>query len=559
MGSSKPGGNADHLHDSTSTSSSHGKPIGKGNQNSGIYDVSRMTNIRTPTDPSQYTSLRANENATRAKANSELIRGLLIAVAIPLVAGAGYLAISGAKLNFQDNILENNAVVAVDPSRAPAANATLPAVQVDATPIVKSSVSLSELASSSMVNKPISESAAKPLAIVLDENGIMTSPFSVELDEYGREVARLEFNDYLAFLAPLPQGLYEKFRSLNEARPTDEFLRLWNDGLKPSSPAGAVPKNVYKFTAEEIRRFSILRGQAQEVKSLIEIYESVARSRMGKQPIALNSFSRSTATPLQIDAAIADLRWLEPTLVLSQAIGTDTYDARLKESVLEWVTAYKPSGVLNEDIRLSKVAMAFEVIQHKMSAAEVEQCKEFFLNLANTQFIQMKAHKLYDPVHALHLDFMATLGAATKDPRILQYVAIQYDFHIQRSPIFKLNTFGRDHFEIMSALLNTTFIFDRLGLQFFQNQTGQQSLLHGISIITNSSPNEGRKEYIQALAAAAYFEPAVYPALSRASTDRTNRFGTTHGTTLAALRKPTTSLRPPSARIPSSLPKKGGR
>jgi hypothetical protein len=295
------------------------------------------------------------------------------------------------------------------------------------------------------------------------------------------------------------------------------------------------------------------------VRSLLEIYEAVARSQMGKQPIAVDSFRSTTASQAQHEAAAKDLSWLEPTIVLSQAIGTTAYDARIKEAVLEWVKTYKPSGRIEDDIRISKVAMAFEVIQSQMTAEEVEKCKAFFLNLADVQFIQMKAHKLYDPAHAFHIDFMATLGAATKDPRILQYVAIQYGFHIERSPIFKLSAFDRDHFQIMSALLNATFIFDRLGLRFFQNQKGVHSLSHGISIVLNSSPNEGRDDYIQALAAAAYFEPAVYPALSKASPDRSNRFATTHGTTLAALRKPTSSLKPIDTRIPSSLPKKRGR
>jgi hypothetical protein len=106
--SSKPGGPADHLHDSTSTSSSSG---GKNvNQHSGIYDVSRMTNLRTPTNPSQYTSQQASENAKRDKKKSELIRGLLMAVAIPLVAGAGYLVFFGGDFSFQQNLI-------VDPTR----------------------------------------------------------------------------------------------------------------------------------------------------------------------------------------------------------------------------------------------------------------------------------------------------------------------------------------------------------------------------------------------------------------------------------------------------------
>jgi hypothetical protein len=518
-----------------------------------------MTNLRTPTNPSQFTSQRAKENATRDKKKSEMTRGLLLAVAIPLVVGAGYLIISGADLNFPQTLIADQIVETTDSRRAPATSATLPVVQVDATPVVKNSVSLSDVASSSLPTQPVAESSAKPLAMVLDENGIMTSPFSAELDEDGNEVARFEFKDYVAFLAPLPLGPYEKVRSLREARPTEEFLAMWNENLKSDGSAPASAKNVFKFSPDDIRRFSLLRGQAQEVRSLIEVYEVVARAQTGKQPSAIDSFSSFTAPPSQHEAAAKDLNWLESAIVLSQAIGTNVYDVRIKDTVLEWVKTYKPSGVIIEDMRLARVAMAFEVIRHQLTAEEVEKCKDFFLRLADAQYIQMKAHKLYDPTHAFHIYLMASLGAATKDLRILEYATTQYSFHIERSPIFKLSAFDREHFQIMGSLLNTTVLFDRLGLRFFQNQKGQQSLLHGISIVLNSSPNEGQRDYIQVLMPAAYFEPALYPALAKASLDRLNRFGTTHGTTLAVLRKPTSSLRPTDNRIPSSLPKKRGR
>ncbi len=560
MGSSKSGGHADNLHDSTSTSSSSGVP--NVNQNSGIYDVSRMTNLRTPLDSktaSEYTTTRAREVAKNDQKRSELIRGLLLAITIPLVAGAAYLIISGQDLPFGQKPVVDLPIEPTEPDRVPAASATLPVVQVDSTPVLKTTVSLNEIATNAPLVPNAAEVVAKPLAIVLDENGVMSSPFSVELNEEGQEVARLEFKDYVAFLPPLPMGYFEKVRSLKEAQPTPEFLSLW-------SAAGG--KSVFKFEPDEVRRFSILRGQAPEVRNLIEVYEYVARSQMEKQPIAVDSFQSRIATPQQIQAALTDLFWLEPTLVLSQAIGTDAYDARLKASVLEWVKSYVPNGRIEDDIRLSKVAMAFEGVKDKMTADEIEKCKTFFLNLADIQFIQMKAHKLYDPAHALHINFMATLGAATKDPRILNYAAIQYGFHIARSPIFKLNAFDSEHFVIMDALLNTTVTFERLGFRFYQAQKGQQSLSHGISILLNSSPSEGRNDYVNALATAAYFDSALFPALAKASTDSKNRFATAHGTTLAALRKSysslNSSLKPTDERIPSSvqpknLPPKRGR
>ena len=108
MGSQNSDKNAnDSLHDSTATSSN--PAASRPSSNSGLFDVSRMTNLRTPTDPygqnaSQVTKQRGKELELRERRRVEMFRALLLAIAFPLIAGAGYLVYSGKRLNFSGSI-----------------------------------------------------------------------------------------------------------------------------------------------------------------------------------------------------------------------------------------------------------------------------------------------------------------------------------------------------------------------------------------------------------------------------------------------------------------------
>jgi hypothetical protein len=556
MGSQSSGKSGDDsLHDSTATSSN--PAASRPSSNSGLFDVSRMTNLRTPTDPygqnaAQVTKQRGRELDLREQRRTETLRALLLAIAVPLIAGAGYLVYSGKRLNLSGNVLPTQALVAPeDPSdRSPATSATLPIAKIDVEPAANKQLGLTQiLLNQASKSEPSVESNGKrPVKFVLDENGKLLSPFSVELDEDGNEVARLEFQDHLAFLPPISYGAFEKISSFSQSKPSEEFMKLLADARPRFQSA-------FRYTQAEVLRFNYLRNSVPEVNFLNIAYSRVARELTGRRPFAVRSLSPQSNSPEYLKQAEAELDWLEPTVTFSQITGDRSFDERLKASVLEWSRTYVASGNPDEDIRLDKIAMAYEYLQENLKPEENSVVRSFLMKLADTQMVRFKSHKVYDRAHAQHVHFMLSLGGALRDPRILEHAVYQYRNHIDRAPMFLFESFDYENLISLRYLLDSTIILERLGFRFYQKQVAPRSLAHGIEILRQSSETEHPWDYLLASVSAGYFEPTMFEKVRRLTGSPDNRYATTYGITLAALRKEFSSLKPVNERIPSSVQK----
>lgn len=555
MGSQNGDGNSnDSLHDSTTTSN---PAAPRPSSHSGLYDVSRMTNLRTPTDPygqnaSQVTKQRGKELEMRERRRAETVRALLLAVALPLIVGAGYLVMTGKRLNLTGGILPTQPLVATeDPNnRSPATSATLPVAKVDVNPVVNKQIGMSQILmqQTKTDSSPEAAKAKRPVQLRLDENGKLVSPFSVELDEDGNEVARLEVEDHLAFLQPIPYGPFEKVSSFSTVKPSDDFMKLITE-------ARPLFLSAFKYTPEEVRRFNFLRNTMPETGLLIFAYSRTARELSGRRPFAVRSLAPSANSPEVLKQAQTELDWIEPTVTVSQITGDRSFDERLKTTALEWARTYTPSGNLEEDSRLGKVAMAYEYLQDTLNPADNNTIRTFLMKLADVQLVQFKSHKIYDRPHAQHVHFMMTLGGALRDPRILEHAVYQYRHHIDRAPMFLFEAFSYDNLVSLRYLLDSTIILERLGFRFYQKQVSPRSLAHGIEILKKSSETEYPWDYLLASISAGYFEPTMFGAVRRLSGSPENRYATTYGITLVATRKEFSTLKPSNERIPSSVQK----
>lgn len=554
MGSQNSDKNAnDSLHDSTATSSN--PAASRPSSNSGLFDVSRMTNLRTPTDPygqnaSQVTKQRGKELELRERRRVEMFRALLLAIAFPLIAGAGYLVYSGKRLNFSGSSIPTQTLVAAeDPNnRSPATSATLPVAKIDVAPASNKQLGLSQLVvQQTTKSEPATESKTKkPSQFHLDENGMLVSPFSVELDEDGNEVARLELQDHLAFLPPISYGAFEKLSSFSQAKPSAEFMKL-------IAEARPLFLSAFRYTSAEVLRFNYLLNSVPEVNLLTVAYLRTARELTGRRPFATRSLSPAANTPENLKQALAEIDWIEPTVTVSQITGDKSFDERLKASVLEWARTYVPSGIPEEDQRLDKLAMAYEYLQESLKPEENSAIRAFLMKLADAQLVRFKSHKIYDRPHAQHIHFMVSLGGALRDPRILEHAIYQYRNHVEKAPMFLFESFDYDHLVSMRYLLDSTILLERLGFRFYQNQVGPRSLAHGVEILKKSSETEHPWDYLLAAISAGYFEPSMFEKVRRLTGSPENRYATTYGITLVALRKDSSSLRPGNERIPSSV------
>lgn len=520
-----------------------------------------MTNLRTPTDPfgasaSQSTKQRGKELERRDRNRADSIRAILLAVAFPLIAGAGYLVYTGKRIDISGNSPNSlTEITSEKPSnREPATSATLPVGKVDSQPVQENPVDLSQiLLAQNSSNPSVGTDPAKrlPVQLELDENGQLISPFSMELDEEGNQVARLEVKAHLAFLPPIPYGPFERISSFSEVKPSDEFMKL-------IAEARPFFLSAFKFTPEEIRRFNFLGTSMPEIGILLNASLPTARSLMGRQPVAAKSLDPAAHSSETLNQLNNELAWIEPTVVISQITGDRTFDERLKASALEWSRTYQPTGDVDQDGRVAKVAMAYEYLQGTLKPEENSIIRNFLLKMADTQLVKFKSHKVYDFNHANHIYLMMTLGGALRDPRILEHAIFQYRSHIERSPMFLLESFGYEQLVSLRLLLDSTVILERLGFRFYQKQVGPRSLARAVEVLKRSSQIEFPWDYVQACVSALYFDPSLFETVQRLSRAPGNRFATTHGITLAALRKEFSSLKPVSERIPSSIQKTPG-
>lgn len=550
--------NHDSIHDSTMTSN----PVpARPSSSSGLYDVSKMTNIPTPTDSfgvnaSKSTKQRGKELERRDRNLADSIRALLLAVAFPLIAGAGYLIFTGKQLDFSGSTLSSHAEMAPEKprNREPATSATLPIGKVDTHPLQEKPVDLSQilLTQKSAIPQVSADPANRfPVQLELDENGQLVSPFSMELDEEGNQVARLEVKAHLTFLPPIPYGPFERVSSFSEAKPSEEFMKLIAEARPYFSSA-------FKYTPEEVRRFNFLSSSLPEIGVLMDVYLPIARSLLGRLPVAANSLDPSVQSSEALDQLHKELDWIEPTVIVSQITGDRTYDERLKASALEWSRTYQPTGDVHQDSRVLNVAIAYEYLQANLKPEENSAIRSFLMKMADLQLVKFKSHKVYDIHHANHIYLMTALGGALRDPRILEHAIFQYSSHIERAPMFMLESFGYEQLVALRWLLDSTVILERLGFRFYQKQVGARSLARAVEVLKRSSQIAFPWDYVLTSVSALYFEPSLFETVQRLSRANGNRFATTKGITLVALRKESSSLKPVNERIPSSIQKSPG-
>jgi hypothetical protein len=519
-----------------------------------------MTSIKSPFDPSgrnvsHYTKVQAAAFAKRAQTNTALIRGLLTAIAIPLAAGAAYLIFSGHQIDIksitgahhtpQPSLADIERTPAAQPTLAPLSS--LP-TSMGATEITPQVVSISDVVARSETRSTASASTARPLAVVLDADGKISSPFSVELDANGYETSRRELEEHLALLPPLPLDGLEDVRVLSQEKAKTR-LAISNT------------INVFKLTHDEMRRLSVLRHQAPEVRKMLEDAENITRTRLLRPPVAAESFHPGANNPF-LSEALEEIRWVRAAVFSKDVNGDTSNEQRIRQTILLWANTYKPSGDVLLDKPLLDYLLAYNSVRSVFSPEDQATVDTFLSSVIDAQFLRMKAHKLYDSRHALHTRLALATGLTIKSDMLISYAYNQFNHHIANSPLFLKRSLDAENVRTITHLLHAALIFDRSGLTFVQSQKSPRSLASAVDVLSNSSQPANNEDLVNALVVAAYFRPDLYPKLARASEVKNSRFGTNEGALLAAIRKPTSTLTAPPQgnRVPTqAAPRPGSR
>lgn len=536
-------GDSDSLRDSTSTTSNSDSSRSKSypTASTGIYDVSRM-NIRAQdssgTALSSLTHTTAAGFAKRAKANAALIRGLLIAFSIPFIAGSVYLMTSEKEINIEILRPEKPAALqtinepAGDATRKPAQHVALPKPAVDVAVIPE--VSVASLASSSTASHDPS-SAAAPLKIVLNYNGEVISPFSVELDENGYEVLRTEPEQHLTFLS---MGAFETAKSISSV-------------TVPSGFTTAGPSRPFTLTELERRRILQLRDSAIEIRAAIQSYEKAAYARLQTSPNASPVLSNG---PDSVDA-LAELRWLRAASFTRDVSGDRSVEKRLLETLKLWAKTYTPAGTAVAELPLLDALYAYDQIRHLWSTGDQVAIDKFFRDVVDAQFVKIKLEKSYNIEHAAHVRFALAVGYVTGNGSMQYYGQEQFKNHVQNSNLSMMDSYGHEEVMTVGHLLQSAFVLERANSNFYQ----MPKLNRTVDILMSSSQTT-RIKLLETMAVAAYFRQDLYrslPAAALAAGVAGSRFGTSEGAVLAAIRKPTTVLGAAAPqRVPTALPVK---
>lgn len=543
---------ADSLRDSTASTTGTNGQKSRVNSNSGIYDVSRMTNIKSPVDPfghnvSHYTKQKAADIAKRAQINSELVRGLLIAMAIPLSAGAAYLLLSGQDIRIEglsSNPVANTPVAQNPGTETPAVKATLPApIGAEIVPTSNLHGTLPVLAdASNPVDRGIARATSqgpRELKLELDSDGKLKSPYIVELDEEGREVSRKEFEEYAMFLPLLPLGPFEGVKTLSTA----------------NVPADFVPKvqtRPFVYTEEESRRLAPLRATAPEIRRAMDNATSTSSSRMTSAPGAAESLQGGA-----IENAVLELHWMKAASIARDLLGDRSTERRLTDTILLWARTYKPTGDALTEIPLLDLVYAYNNVRHLYRTPDQTLIDDFLKRVVDLQFTRQKSNKLYNESHAVHLLTAAAVGYVIDNPAYQLHALTQYKFHIEKSSELKQSAPGDDEVKSLRALLEAAYIFDRAGVPDYRS-----ARLHAATVaMANSGKTDPPTLLVSAVASAAYFDTALYRRLGELSVQAGltgTRFGTDEGALKAAVRKPTSSLvaSPQALRLPTNAPTK---
>lgn len=543
---------SDSLRDNTLTSSETSSQLSSKSKSyptaaTGIYDVSRM-NI--PAGSGGGIGASAAHGGDR---KSGLVRGLMTAISVPLIAGAGYLAFSGNDVHLE--LLTGTKPLQLqtappDPIgeaiRKPAAHVALPKPPPveDTTPATEVTIATvaHDTATSVTVTDPITGSITKttpasfsgptPLKIVLDHKGEMISPLSSELDENGNEVVRIEPE---AKLGPLALGEFTGATTLS-SRPT------------PSGFSAIGPARPFTFTEAERRRIIQLRNTAPEIKSALGNDERIALGRTMYTPFA-------TAVLGGSDNALTELHWMRAASVTRDISGDRSFQKRLLETIKAWATTYHPSGSALTDLPLLDALYAYDQVRHLWSTSEQADLDKFFTSLIDAQFSKISSQKVYGIEHAAHVRFATAVAYVTGSGTLQAYAQNRFKDHIENSKLSTLDSLGNDDVIALGHLLEAAVIFDRAGVTVYQNP----KLGSAIDAMLALSQTPAAK-LLETMAVAAYFRQDLYrslPAAAAAAGVAGSRFGTSEGAMLAAIRKPTSVLAATApTRVPSALPAK---
>ena len=494
-----------------------GKTISSGNrEGSGISQIQDRSQIRPMNRTYMSSPSISVTNAARKKKRANLIRGLLVALALPLTAGSMYMFLAQ-----QGDINTSTSgpaplPTAITPAPRQPANALGSGLNSEpsATPEVYLGSNVMPAAGSVTVAQ-VPPPPPPPPPQQTETVGV------IELDWLGRNANGPFYLDNEGRVIFNKTRQEERWKSLAEAAQLPANI----DSLKAvqiSHPLSHRPSRE-SFISDENFRLAIRRMNSDlEMQQIVQKLDALTTNQIKTTAATptvianLSSSQSSTDQQLAFDNLASVMDWT----VLTRLTGEQRFGNRVKVEVLAWARNYKPRGDALGEARLTDLAKSYAILRESFTAAEQKEVDEFFVNLVDKQFPLILPRHRIDAWVLAHFALAVHVAHATSNGAIARYV------NNLGSEVSYRRTWGTrelDDRELVSAtqILDAALIFDQTFNNSFKNDNDGRPLQFLVDRIRDELSNHFRvgKEIKPSLGkawlAATPFAPDLGNALTR--------------------------------------------
>ncbi len=427
---------------------------------SGISKIMDKSQIR-PMNRTYITNSSVSAvNAARRQKRANLVRGLLVALALPLTAASMYvfLAHQGDLSFFTTTSAPLPTAITPSP-RQPAGTDSAPEV-----PLANLQPALGLYRGTNTVPTP-------QQITTTDDTLTATAPATetprvIELDWRGRNANGPYFLDSEGNIVFTKTQQEERWKSLAEAAQLPPQIESLKD-LQVPHPLSHRPGRE-AFIADETFRLAIRRMNSDlEMQQMVQRLETAVTGKMASSSLTVPNLSlvdSSTNYQLALENLASILDWT----VLSRLTGEPRYVNRAKVEILAWARGYKPRGDALGEIRLTGLVKSYAILRESFTADEQKEVDKFLVDLIDQQFPLIRPRRRVDPWVLAHFALGAHVAYATTHGGIALYI------NNLGGEISFRRTWGvreLDERELNSAaqILQAALIFDQSFLNNFRN------------------------------------------------------------------------------------------
>lgn len=226
------------------------------------------------------------------------------------------------------------------------------------------------------------------------------------------------------------------------------------------------------YTRDETNLLSKWIAKDPGARAIAEQWKKEARARVGVGVNPVPQFRFDTAQARRAsEIGRQDLRDMRPMTMAAYAFGEQDVAEQLHQSILGWVSAYKPLGDVYSDAELAPLVRAYGSVWRRFTPAELKATDDWLLKIADRQVTEaIQRPNRNDRWFAYHLHMVTLIGYVTGNGQLQNYVKKNFPVHLATAlrPDGSTTTLEQTgsmtlHVEHLSRLLDASVVLYRIG------------------------------------------------------------------------------------------------